>query len=112
MSGFRRYPSVRPLLQLAAGPLIWSFHFALVYAAFGFGGAFGAGAVAVRLIAWAATIAACAAIGALLWRNRQAPGFSRDIQTALAALSLVAVLLETLALFLIPYDLSPERQLG
>ncbi len=101
---------VSRLLFLLGGPLIWFAHFNLIYGVAGFGAALGVVPEVIRLSAWVATAAATVGIVALLWSARDADG-PRDNDTrqtmlsmtrGLAALSLLAVLLQGVALSIIP----------
>lgn len=100
---------VRLLLFLLSGPLIWFIHFNLIYGAAGFGDALGISSAGVRLFAWGATLAAIAAVIAMLRiaQGSRAP-FNREshygiyeMMRSLAALSLMAVMLEALVLWVI-----------
>lgn len=101
---------VRHLFFFLGGPLIWFAHFSLIYGAVGFGGALGFAPPAMRLFAWSATFAAIAVLLAMLWqtrasrltlaRNELRPTFG--MARPLAALALVAVLLEALVLWIVP----------
>ncbi|MDP9137308.1 MAG: hypothetical protein M3N38_03925 [Pseudomonadota bacterium] len=102
---------LRPLLFLHSGPIIWFAHFSLVYGIAGFGGALGVAPDAVRRLAWAATLAAGAAIMFMLVLARKSrvsghrqtdAAANREMTRDLAALALVAVLLEAAALWMIP----------
>lgn len=92
MSG-RQSASPGRLLPWLLAPVIWFAHFSILYAAAGFGEALGWTPLDLRRLAWAATIAAGGAITALLWWRRP---------RLLAALSLIAVLLQGLVLAIIP----------
>ena len=101
---------VRHLLLLLGGPLIWFAHFSLIYGAVGFGGALGFAPPAFRLFAWSATFAAAAALLGMLWQTqarrlalaRDALRPTFEMARTLAALALVAVLLEALVLWIVP----------
>lgn len=106
MTVIARHGFVRHLLFLVAGPIIWSVHFGLVYAALGFGPAFGLAPAVVHLLAWGGTAAAGVAIVFVFWQagtnpaslDPEAHHVVPEMTRSLAALSLVAVLLEGLAL--------------
>lgn len=101
---------VRYLLSMLAGPLIWFIYFSVIYGAVGFGGAFGFAPSGIRLFAWAATLAAGAALILLLWYARRSrasiepkgPRAVHEVAGFLTALSLFAVLIEALALLIVP----------
>jgi hypothetical protein len=100
---------VRKLLFLLSGPLVWFIYFGVMYGAVSFGGAFGHAPASIRFFAWGATLAASAALIAILWyaRTRRAltkenPRTVHEITASLAALSLFAVLVEALALLIVP----------
>ena len=101
---------VRKLLFLLSGPLVWFIHFGIIYGAVGFGGALGHAPCSIRLVAWGATLAAIAALIAILWRawarraltKENGPRTIHEITASLAALSLFAVLIEGLALLIVP----------
>jgi hypothetical protein len=98
------------LLAALSGPLVWFFHFNVIYALAGFGSAFGFSPTGLLVFAWVATLAAVAALITML-RQAQSRRASRgqdthqairEIARALASLSLLAVLLEALALWIVP----------
>lgn len=93
---------MRQLLLMLSGPLIWFIHFSFIYGAAGFGGAFGFSTLSIRLMLWGATISACLALSAVLWQIRGHRHAIPEIAKALAALSLVAILLEALVLGIVP----------
>ena len=88
---------MRRLLVMLAGPLIWFAHFSFIYAAAGFGGAFGIDAADIRALSWGATVLACGAVALVLWRR--APD---SITRGLAFLSLLAITFEALVLWMVP----------
>lgn len=110
MSDVTPHGFVRQLLFLLSGPLVWFVHFSLIYGAAGFGGAFGLAQGGVRLLAWSVTLAAAATVIALLWHahrsrasaDRETRHAIREIARILAALSLVAIGLEALVLWVVP----------
>ena len=101
---------VRKLLLLLSGPLVWFVYFSVIYGAVGFGGALGHAPASIRCFAWSATLAASAALIAILWHARarrasakeNGPRAIHEITASLAALSLFAVLVEALALLIVP----------
>jgi hypothetical protein len=101
---------VRKLLFLLSGPLVWFIYFGVIYGAVGFGGALGHAPAGIRFLAWAATLAASAALIAIFWHARagrasateNGPRAIHEITASLAALSLFAVLVEALALLIVP----------
>ncbi|MBC8036159.1 MAG: hypothetical protein H7X89_02965 [Rhizobiales bacterium] len=93
----------RPLLLMLYGPLIWFVHFSFIYGAAGFGGAFGFSPMGIRLFCWSATLLACAALTAILWLAHGNRASMPEIARTLAALSLVAVLLQALVLWIVPF---------
>jgi hypothetical protein len=101
---------VRKLLFLLSGPLVWFIYFGVIYGAVGFGGALGHAPAGIRFFAWGATLAASAALIAIFRhaRARRAsakendPRAIHEITASLAALSLFAVLVEALALLIVP----------
>jgi len=107
MRGGRPQGFVRQMVFLLSGPLVWAGHFSLVYGAVGFGGAFGFTSSAMGNFTWGVTLAAIFALLALLWKAKARgarsgdPGF-REMARAAAAISLWAVLLQALVLFIVP----------
>ena len=101
---------VRHLSFLLSAPLIWFIYFGLIYGAVGFGGAFGFAPEDVLLFTWGATLAAAAAIIAMSWRapisrtslGREDRQADHEIARALGGLSLFAILLEALVLWIVP----------
>jgi hypothetical protein len=100
---------VRKLLFLLSGPLVWFIYFGVTYGAVGFGGALGHAPAGIRFFAWGATLAAIAALIAIFRHARARRASAKDgpraiheITASLAALSLFAVLVEALALLIVP----------
>ena len=109
--------SVRPLLFMLSGPIVWFAHFSLIYAftalacARDFAQARFAGIGLVPLVIVSATLLAVLALAAIPWlavRGR-APGaggdawpFLRYAAIALMLLALVAVVWEAVAVFFVP----------
>ena len=93
----------RTFLQMLHGPLIWIMHFSLLYGAAGFGGALGFSEPGIRLFCWIATLVACAAVVLVLWAERGNRTSISSMGRTLAQLSLVAVLLQALVLWIVPF---------
>jgi|GEM_PF-5194988 len=88
-------------MQMLSGPLIWFAHFGFIYGAAGFGDTLGFSQWGIRLFCWSATLVASAAIVATLWLLPRRTSISA-IARALAALSLVAILLQAVVLWIVP----------
>ncbi len=93
----------RAFLQMLHGPLIWISHFSLIYGAAGFGGAFGFSEHGIQLFCWIATLVAGTSILFLLWVGRENRASISSIGRTLAQLSLVAILLQALVLWIVPF---------
>ncbi len=99
----------RPLLLLVSSPLIWFAHFSVLYGTAGFGGALGVAPNGIRAVNWSATLVSATAVVAVLVlsdrnprRSGQASHAMREMAGSLAALSLWAVVIEALVLWIIP----------
>jgi hypothetical protein len=97
------------LLWIMAAPLIWFGHFSLIYALAGFGPAFGLTSDAIRTLCWIATAFALGAIAAFLWRDGNDLEWETDPEdplslyaTGLGVLSVIAVLMQTFVLAIVP----------
>lgn len=88
-------------LWIASAALVWAAHFALLYGftALACGRGFGG---AVPWVAGGATLAAIGALALIAWRHRRRGEFSAWLTLALAGLALLAVLYETVPLFIVP----------
>jgi hypothetical protein len=101
---------LKRLSELLFGPFIWFVHFSGIYAVAGFGPAFGMSQADIRVANWILTALACAALFTLLWIKRRAEEPPPDVDEfasgyfveILCLLSLAGILLEALALWLIP----------
>ena len=99
----------RAWLLCLAAPLVWFAHFNALYGLASLGRATGASPASVGIVAWALTAAACIAIAAAwFWSQRSASSStgashgSRAVATWLALLALAGVLLQALALAIVP----------
>lgn len=93
---------IRALLHMLHGPLIWISHFSLIYFAAGFGAALGFAEPGVRLFCWVATFLAAVAVIVLLWSIRGNISSAAAMGRSLAQLSLMAILLQALVLWIVP----------
>jgi len=93
---------IRSLLHMLHGPLIWIFHFGLIYFAAGFGAALGFARPGIQLFCWIATFLAAFAVIVLLWSTRGNISPTAAMGRSLAQLSLVAILLQALVLRIVP----------
>ena len=97
------------LLWMMAAPLVWFGHFSLIYGLAGFGPALGLASDDIRNLCWIATAFALAAIAAFLWRDGRDLEWETDPEdslsiyaTGLGVLSVIAVLLQTFVLAIVP----------
>ena len=97
MTGTLPHGFTRRLLFMLTGPLIWFAHFSFIYGAAGFGGAFGVDVADIRDLSWGATVLACGAVALVLWRKAH-----DSITRGLAFLSLLAITLQALVLWMVP----------
>lgn len=97
MTGTSPHGFTRRLLVMLASPLIWFAHFSFIYGAAGFGGAFGLDAADIRALSWGATVLACGTVALVLWRRPH-----DSITRGLAFLSLLAISLQALVLWMVP----------
>jgi hypothetical protein len=89
-------------LWIASGALVWAAHFTALYGftALACGRGF---AGAVPWVAGGATLAAIGALGLIAWRHRgRRDEFNAWLTLALAGLALLAVVYETVPLFIVP----------
>jgi hypothetical protein len=93
---------MREALWIPSGSVVWALHFAALYGftalacARGFAGA-------VPWVAGGATLAALGALTLIAWRHLGRRGeFNAWLTLAVAGLALVAVLYETVPLFIVP----------
>jgi hypothetical protein len=110
MTMAQKMPFMARLLWFIASPLIWFLHLALIYSLLGFGGAFGLTAPDVEFFGWISTVLAAAAVLFIIIQTRRRCGINDDgldpmrhIANFLALLSLLAILLQMLAFWLVPY---------
>jgi hypothetical protein len=97
------------LLWMLATPLVWFGHFSLIYGVAGFGPDIGLSPGDIRNVCWIATAFALAAIAAFLWRDGRDLEWETDAEdpltlyaTGLGVLSVIAVLLQTFVLAIVP----------
>jgi uncharacterized membrane protein YeiB len=112
MTGARRqHGFLRCLGLLVGAPVIWMAHFTVIYGGAAVGGALGVAPAALAASAWIATVAASAAIVILLLLARtrrlhmedDVDRAMLDMAKALGVLSLVAVLLQSIVLTIVPF---------
>lgn len=108
----RRRGFLRRLGLLFGAPLVWFAHFALIYGGAALGGVLGVAPAILAASAWAATLAASAAIVIMLLRiearrsqveDDDVDRALHDMAKALGVLSLVAVLLQAIVLAIVPF---------
>lgn len=104
-------PFIARLLWFIASPTIWFLHFAFIYSLPGFGGAFGLTPDEVKLFGWISTVLAAVGVLFMAIQTRRRAGTIGDklnsmryISNLLALLSLLAILLQTLAFWLVPFQ--------
>ena len=97
------------LLWMTAAPLVWFGHFTLIYSAAGFGPEVGLSSSVIRNLCWIVTALALAAIAAFLWRDGRDLEWETDAEDPLAVyaaglgvMSVIAVLLQTFVLAIVP----------
>ena len=97
-------PFIVRLLWFVASPSIWFLHFAFIYSLPGFGGVFGLTPSDVKLLGWISTGLATAGVLGMVVRTRQPRNRDSlsDISNLLALLSMMAIMLQTLAFWLVP----------
>ena len=105
MTAASTIPFIARLLWFIASPSIWFLHFAFIYSIPGFGGAFGLTPSEVKFFGWISTgVAAVGVLGMVVrtrkFRNTDSFSYMSNL---LALLSLMAIMLQTLALWLVPY---------
>jgi hypothetical protein len=89
-------------LWIASSVLVWAAHFAALYGFTALACARGM-AGAVPWVAGGATLAAIAALALIAWLHSQQRGeFNAWLALALAGLALIAVVYETVPLFIVP----------
>jgi hypothetical protein len=94
-------PFVATTLRISAGVIVWILHFAFVYGVTALACARGLPAVVPWVIGGATAVAgtACLALIAREWRR---PGFEAWLTIGLDATALLAILWETLPVFMVP----------
>jgi hypothetical protein len=88
-------------LWMASGALVWAAHFTALYGFTALACARGLG-FAVPWVAGGATLAALGALALIAWRHRRRGEFNAGLTLALAGLALLAVIYETVPLFIVP----------
>jgi hypothetical protein len=87
-------------LRISAGAIVWALHFAATYGFTALACARGLGAAVPYLVS-AATMLAILSIAVLLARSMRREGFEEWLTFAVAAIALVAVVFETVPVFLV-----------
>lgn len=89
-------------LRLASGVIVWALHFAAVYGFTALACARGWSAAVAPAIATATALAALAALAIVVAGMRKRTEFDSWLMAGIAALSLVAILWEAIAVLLVP----------